>query len=716
MRTALSQIVALWLTVMSTVLLRADEYHFADRLESCAVGSRYQDANTQVQVLADHGGNPTIQTSIGNFKAEGSKRLLSITSGEYNQYTTFGAGLKSDKRYGQLFFRVGKSSQGANWVVLSLYDENNVAGPVVWMDPNGLYRYWDKGGEVTGGKKYATDAFEEITIAYNAKEKTYDVWIGKEKLVSAATFQNKEKFGTPAKMVIGGAYWSSGPTAALDQWHWKVAADKPFATCAQALTEQPKVANFAMTAASESAASTFFINLGDYAKGDGTDETEAIQRAFDAIPPRDFKEDVTSNHPGGILFVPRPKAFYGITKTIHIVERWNTEIRCETPVWGSRGMPVNYYFRWIGPDNGTMFEFRSCKGMVVENLSMTGMDAACWEEPMKTYNLQPIGRMTKGITGIRIGPETQAGFQTSMIFDQLRVADVDTAVRLGIYADNGPDVRELSFRLAVLGPFSSYGVIAASGNLANVTFETVSTAGGKGAKAAFRLDGGEMLLLNWNGTGGLDVDPNGAEVIVNAGGIHIVKAWSEWQGPFLKTNSPAEPEWTPGTYGSINFPMVIEGVRHYCGSWMNQLVNEKKGDSVPLSIIYDRPVPLHLIGCSLWGGVSLGAKSQSTIIDQGTVFINKDTVGFTGEGITRYGRVVHIGTTNVKNGRILEPYIVDRRNTPGTAPPKKGVWQKGDGIINTDPDPKVPAKAWRGWVCIESGEPGKWVAYGGLGK
>lgn len=460
--------------------------------------------------------------------------------------------------------------------------------------------------------------------------------------------------------------------------------------------------------------SPYVVNLGDYAKGDGSDETDAIQRAFDALPPHEPKEHVTADHPGGSLIIPRPPVCYGIAKTIRVVERWNCAIRCDSPVWGSRGMPVNAYFRWIGPDDGTMFEFRSCKGMVVENLSMTALDAACLEDPMATYNLKPMGRLTKGVTGIRLGPETQQGFQTSMIFDQLRISEVDTAVLLGGVANNGPDVRELSFRLAVLGPFSNHGVVAASGNLANVTFETVSTYGGKGANAAFLLNGGEMLLLNWNGAS-YKPDPNGAEVIVNAGGLHIIKAWSEWPGPFLKTNAPAEPEWTPGTYGSINYPMILEGVRHYEGSWMHRMVNLKEPNPVPLSIIYDRPVPLHLIGCSLWGGVSLGAVSQSTIIDQGTVFVDRDSVGFTGEGVTRYGRAVHIGTVNPKNGRLLEPYVVDRRNTPGTGPPTAGVWQRGDAIINAEPDPRQKQKAWRGWVCTKAGEPGEWAPFGALG-
>lgn len=463
--------------------------------------------------------------------------------------------------------------------------------------------------------------------------------------------------------------------------------------------------------AEQEAPSPYVVHLGDYARGDGSDETAAIQRAFDALPPREWQEHVTADHPGGVLLIPRPPVCYAISDTIHVVEKWNSAVRCETPVWGSRGMPINPYFRWIGADGGTMFEFRSCKGLTVDNLSLTGLDETCLSDMMATYHLAPIGRLTKGVTGLRIGPETQQGFQTSMIFNQLRISDVAVAVRLGMFPDNGPDVRELSFRLAILGPFSEYGIIAASGNLANVTFETVSTYGAKGARAAFQVNGGELLLLNWNGAA-TEPDPEGAEVIVNAGGIHIVKAWSEWKGPFLKTTGPAEPEWTPGTYGSISYPMILEGVRHYEGSWMHRKVHLGEGNPVPLSILYDRPVPLHLIGCSLWGGVSLGATSQATIIDQGTVFVDRDAVGFTGEGVTRYGRVIHIGTPHPQNGRLLLPYVVDRRNTPGTGPPTAGVWERGDAILNIEPDPTVPEKAWRGWVCIEAGEPGRWAPFG----
>ncbi len=469
--------------------------------------------------------------------------------------------------------------------------------------------------------------------------------------------------------------------------------------------------------ASEAKRSPFFINLADYAKGDGSDETAAIQRAINDIPPGDWKEDVTTSHPGGVLFIPRPPVCYAISDTLRFIERWNTQIVCESPVWGTRGMPVASYFRWIGRDNGTMFEFRSCKGMVVQNLSMTGLDEACMPDWwLKKWNLKEIGRRSRGVTGIRLGPETQVGFQTSMIFDQLRIADVDVAVRLGVNANNGPDIREITFRNAVLGPFASVGVIAASGNLANITFETVSTCAASDAKtkAAFRLDGGELLILNWNGSG-QGTDPEGAEVLINAGGIQIVKAWSEWAGPFLRTASPAPPEWTDGTSGSVNYPMIIEGVRHYEGSWMHRKVNLKEPNPVPASIHYDRPIPLHLLGCSLWGEVRLGSQSEATILDYGTVFVDKDCRGFTGEGVERFGRVVHVGTRHPRNARILQPYFVDRRHVPGTEAPRTGVWEKGDGIINTNPDPTVPARAWRGWICVEAGEPGKWNPYGAIG-
>jgi hypothetical protein len=458
----------------------------------------------------------------------------------------------------------------------------------------------------------------------------------------------------------------------------------------------------------------FLVNLGDYAKGDGSDETEAIQKAIDALAPLGPKEHWTTNHPGGVLFIPRPAVAYAISKTICIVERWNTLIRCETPVLGTRNGPINHYFRWIGPDGGTMFEIRSSNGLIVENLSMTGLDEACLAPSIKACpSLSVPGRLTKGVTGIRIGPKGQAqGFATTISMNHLTIRDVAVGMQLGDYPNNGPDIRDFAFRNANIGPFSRHGIVTASGNLANATFETLHTWAGPGARSAIKVGGGELLVLNWAGNSDLHTDPDGAEIEIYAGGIHVVKAWSEWWGPVLRAYT-RYPEETKGTSGTVSYPIVLEGVRHYCGGFWNEA---EQRNMVPLSVRYDACVPLHLIGCSLWGGVELGEGSQSAILDQGTVFIDKDSVGFTGPGVTRYGRAIHLGTRHSDNGRILEPYVVDRRNTPGTQPPTAGVWRKGDRILNVDPDPAVPAKTWAGWICIQEGEPGKWRPFGALGQ
>jgi hypothetical protein len=137
---------------------------------------------------------------------------------------------------------------------------------------------------------------------------------------------------------------------------------------------------------------------------------------------------------------------------------------------------------------------------------------------------------------------------------------------------------------------------------------------------------------------------------------------------------------------------------------------------VPVSIDWDFCEPLTLINCSFWGGVKLGPNSGAPIIDIGTTFSNRDCKRFFGEGIERYGRLVQLGTVHPDNVRAVEPYIVDRRNSPGTEPPKRGIWKKGDCIRNTDPDPAVSAKAWAGWICIEAGEPGKWAPFGRIEK
>jgi len=87
-----------------------------------------------------------------------------------------------------------------------------------------------------------------------------------------------------------------------------------------------------------------------------------------------------------------------------------------------------------------------------------------------------------------------------------------------------------------------------------------------------------------------------------------------------------------------------------------------------------------------------------------------------GEGQDKYSRLLQIGTVHPDNVRAVEPYITNRRNTPGTEAPKKGVWQRGDRIRNTEPDAAMPVKAWAGWICTEAGEPGKWGAFGTLEK
>lgn len=466
------------------------------------------------------------------------------------------------------------------------------------------------------------------------------------------------------------------------------------------------------TPAAAAKPSPYVVNLGDYAKGDGSDETEAIQRAVNALPPTEFKEHVTADHPGGVLLIPRPPVAYCISKTINIVERFNVTIRCESPAVGSRGMPANQYFRWIGPDKGVMFNFRSCHGMRVENLSMTGLDQAGLDPIAEKYKLKPLGRHTTGVTGILIGPVgAPQGFQKFMLFENLAIVNVATGIKFGDYADNGPDLVQFVLLNTLISSFSDVAVRVNSGNLASVSFLGLTTHASAGARCNVQVNGGELLVMNFTDGGHCSE----AAFVLGAGGLHIVKAWSECEAPFLRTGG-GEPEWTAGTYGSVNYPIILEGVRHYDGAWMNAKVNLKKPNPVPLSIVYNRQVPLHLIGCSFWGGVELGAESQATIVDQGTVFIDKECVGFTGPGVKRYGRVIQLGTRHPKNARILEPYVVDRRNTPGTEPPKKGVWQRGDGIVNVEPDPNVPEKAWRGWVCVEAGEPGKWAPYGALGK
>ena len=118
-------------------------------------------------------------------------------------------------------------------------------------------------------------------------------------------------------------------------------------------------------AAAARGAGAIRVNLGDYAKGDGTDETDAIQKAFDAfnVKQPNQKHDYEFRERKGVLFIPAPPKFYGISRAINIMEKANLVIRCETP--RAAGMHNTAYFRWLGDDGGAMFFFNFAWGLRV---------------------------------------------------------------------------------------------------------------------------------------------------------------------------------------------------------------------------------------------------------------------------------------------------------------------------------------------------------------
>jgi hypothetical protein len=466
---------------------------------------------------------------------------------------------------------------------------------------------------------------------------------------------------------------------------------------------------FAAEPAKPSAATT--INLGDYAKGDGSDETEAIQKAFDAfnVKQPNQKHDYAFREQKGVLFIPTPKKFYGISRAITITEKANLVIRCETP--RAAGMGNTAYFRWLGGDGGEVFYFNFCWGLRVENLSLSGNK--------------------KKVTGIQIcdfgrpyplspspGAYNHPGAFKFSIFDDLTIDDVAIGAKLGMDG-SGADLAFNSFRDVFIDGFSEYGFVHATGNGADNTVINLSMTPAEGAKEGVRITGGQLVIMN-SCLGGGPAKTTGAAVGVYAGGVNIYGTWSEWRGPFLY-GLPQQP--MPGNVrgdSNARFNTILVGIQHYPGGetafWRRPDggENPESMNPVPVSIDWDFCEPLTLINCSFWGGIKLGPNSGSPIIDIGTTFSNRDCKRFFGEGIEKYGRLVQLGTVHPNNVRAVEPYVVDRRNTPEKAPPTKGVWQKGDCIRNTDPDPAVPAKAWAGWICIEAGEPGKWAAFGRL--
>jgi len=452
--------------------------------------------------------------------------------------------------------------------------------------------------------------------------------------------------------------------------------------------------------------SKVFVNLGDYAKGDGSDETEGIQKAFDALV--SLKKNWKPHLDGyphrkkrGVLWIPSPAKFYGFSRTIKVYEKWNVEIKCETP--SIPAMQIDPYFVWLGPDKGTMFNFNYCGAINVENLSMSGRG--------------------KHVTGIMVGQENQMhGFFKLSSFSQLYISDVAVGMRLGGNPNNGADIAVNSYRDVTINNFSEIGLIGSSGNLATQTFINLSLSAGVGAKHGVAMYGGQIVLMN-SCLGGGPSKVSGAAVAVFSGGINIYGCWSEWRGPFLYGNPQCPQNQSRRVDSAARYSTILQGIQHYPGAetqfWKIPGSKKEKPESenpVPISIDWDRPTPLTLVNCSFFGGVKLGKVGQSSIISIGTTFSNRDGLRFCGEGIERYGRLVQIGTLASGTRDVVDPYVIDRRNTPGTAAPTEGVWKKGDRILNTDPNPSVSAKAYAGWICVEAGEPGMWAPYGKIGE
>jgi len=478
-------------------------------------------------------------------------------------------------------------------------------------------------------------------------------------------------------------------------------------------------------------ASEFFINLGDYAKGDGTDETEAIQKAIDAIPSYyDWPDSAPKK--GGVLYVPRPKKYYGISKTLNFQEKWNITIECESPAWGARMAPTPMYFKWIG-DKGDqpMFSFDTLIGARIINLSIDGRLAEADEKMYKSMGHTKAKELdaaydkprATGLVGVFIGPHkereeelgTYPGIAKNILIQNLRIKGCDVGLWVGGYQKQS-DTSHIRITDASITNCASHGIFVNS-TMAVVEFDNILVQ--DSGVSNVKLYGGDVGFSQYCGLG--SSKDMVADIELTGGGLRVMGAWSETYAPFIKADY--------GWHMYPTMPRVIIGATH----------GSPHGGNI--SIDYDFPTTLNLIGCGFNGDVVAGPKS-GPIIAMGVTFGNPKA-GFGGEGITKYGRLVRIGTAALASPmdsaeRAIvwgvpprtapalahkgtspswnDPYVMDRRHTPGTAPPKEGMWARGDRILNVEPDPKVPAKAWAGWICIEAGEPGKWAPYGALGK
>lgn len=366
------------------------------------------------------------------------------------------------------------------------------------------------------------------------------------------------------------------------------------------------------------------ISLSNYGTGIGQGNTAADTSAF--LLAISAVAQAYNAKGSACLEIPIPTVPYQINQTLDFTEVWNFSIKVGNGFFYQRQQALNVLtdnalIAWYGDAVSPMIRLNYTFGFHAEGLSLNG----------------------RGIAkiGIAIAPPVLgAGSVTrKVVFNDLGIKNCDFGIVIGDLAgqtDNAPVI----LNRPTINGCTSTAILVNSGNagvgindpfLANngyaPTLGNAFIADAANIGTHMTILAGFVNINNWISDHDVTHVIAGCGIYQTNGSIKINGGW------FDDPNKPMYRGWADrGAY--------FNGVNHYDGSMtLASTLN---------SIEYNGAQTLVLESCYLYGNVQITSGNQASVISQGTTFVRAGA-GFTGDMVTNYGGLVHIGKTGANS-------------------------------------------------------------------
>ena len=210
---------------------------FYDKIAGYEEGVRYVKQNPEELTNPQYGQYAGTTSVVDHRAVTPPKQLVTLSSGNYQEYSVTAVPKSSSARYGQMMVRMAKD--GTPYVRMGIFGVSDpifYTAPYPYANPSSAaelilaadtqINYISSDALVASGVYHSAVEFFNLTINYDLDSQTYDAWYNDTKFADSVAFS--ASLGTIESIAIGGAWWDSERVAALKYWHWMVSETDPF--------------------------------------------------------------------------------------------------------------------------------------------------------------------------------------------------------------------------------------------------------------------------------------------------------------------------------------------------------------------------------------------------------------------------------------------------------------------------------------------------------